>query len=80
MCLFAFKQDTCTGFLLGGIGELDKQRRPNFFVVDKGSLRLNIALKFRFYGARYFVCKVDDVQISSSKRSKVKVKRKAKCT
>ena len=28
-------QDTCTGFLLGGIGELDKNRRPNFFVVDK---------------------------------------------
>ncbi|ELT93641.1 hypothetical protein CAPTEDRAFT_220916 [Capitella teleta] len=28
-------EDTCTGFLLGGIGELDKHRRPNFLVVDK---------------------------------------------
>ncbi|KAA0184779.1 V-type proton ATPase subunit F [Fasciolopsis buskii] len=28
-------EDTCTGFLLGGIGELDKNRRPNFFTVDK---------------------------------------------
>ena len=29
-----FIQDTCTGFLLGGIGELDKNRRANFLVVD----------------------------------------------
>jgi len=29
-----FFQDTCTGFLLGGVGELDKHRRPNFLVVD----------------------------------------------
>jgi len=29
------QQDTCTGFLLGGVGELDKNRRPNFFVVEK---------------------------------------------
>ncbi|VDL95305.1 unnamed protein product [Schistocephalus solidus] len=28
-------EDTCTGFLLGGIGELDKNRRPNFLAVDK---------------------------------------------
>ncbi|KAK2190962.1 hypothetical protein NP493_64g06091 [Ridgeia piscesae] len=27
-------EDTCTGFLLGGVGELDKHRRPNFLVVD----------------------------------------------
>ncbi|XP_002733161.1 V-type proton ATPase subunit F-like, partial [Saccoglossus kowalevskii] len=27
--------DTCTGFLLGGIGELNKSRRPNFMVVEK---------------------------------------------
>ena len=30
-----FSQDTCTGFLLGGIGELNKKREPNFLVVDK---------------------------------------------
>ena len=28
-------QDTCTGFLLGGIGELNKKREPNFLVVSK---------------------------------------------
>ncbi|XP_039250044.1 V-type proton ATPase subunit F-like [Styela clava] len=28
-------EDTCTGFLLGGIGELNKTRQPNFMVVDK---------------------------------------------
>lgn len=32
MCAF---QDTCVGFLLGGIGEINKNRQPNFFVVDK---------------------------------------------
>jgi hypothetical protein len=33
-------QDTCTGFLLGGIGELDKKRQPNFMVVDKGKIAM----------------------------------------
>ncbi len=28
-------EDTCTGFLLGGIGEIDKNRVPNFLAVDK---------------------------------------------
>ena len=32
-------QDTCTGFLLGGVGELDKNRRPNFYVVEKSMYR-----------------------------------------
>ena len=36
MNIFSFTlQDTCTGFLLGGIGELNKKREPNFLVVDK---------------------------------------------
>ncbi|RMB90170.1 hypothetical protein DUI87_33439 [Hirundo rustica rustica] len=30
-------EDTVTGFLLGGIGELDKHRRPNFLVVGEGN-------------------------------------------
>ncbi|CAH1774490.1 unnamed protein product [Owenia fusiformis] len=30
-------EDTCTGFLLGGIGELNKHRHPNFMVVDKST-------------------------------------------
>jgi len=29
-------EDTCVGFLLGGIGEINKNRQPNFLVVDKG--------------------------------------------
>ncbi|PVD36130.1 hypothetical protein C0Q70_03103 [Pomacea canaliculata] len=28
-------EDTCTGFILGGIGEINKNRQPNFLVVDK---------------------------------------------
>lgn len=38
-CSFAcmiVAQDTCTGFLLGGIGEMNAKRQPNFLVVDKG--------------------------------------------
>ena len=30
-----FLQDTCVGFLLGGVGEINKTRNPNFMVVDK---------------------------------------------
>ena len=29
-------EDTCTAFLLGGIGELNDKREPNFLVVKKG--------------------------------------------
>jgi vacuolar-type H+-ATPase subunit F/Vma7 len=32
----SFIQDTCTGFLLGGIGEINDKRQKNFFVVTKG--------------------------------------------
>lgn len=30
-------QDTCVGFLLGGVGEINKHRQPNFMVVDKST-------------------------------------------
>merc|ERR1711902_142930 len=30
-------EDTCVGFLLGGIGEMNKNRQPNFMVVDKST-------------------------------------------
>ena len=33
-------QDTCTGFLLGGIGELNSKRHPNFLVVNKGMAQI----------------------------------------
>lgn len=31
-------QDTCVGFLLGGIGEINKHRHSNFMVVDKSKI------------------------------------------
>ncbi|XP_013390202.1 V-type proton ATPase subunit F [Lingula anatina] len=30
-------EDTCTGFLMGGIGEVNRHRQPNFLVVDKAT-------------------------------------------
>ncbi|KAG1679063.1 V-type proton ATPase subunit F [Nymphon striatum] len=30
-------EDTCVGFLLGGIGEINKSRQSNFLVVDKNT-------------------------------------------
>lgn len=44
--IFTF-QDTCTGFLLGGIGELNKKREPNFLVVSKNTSVPEIEEKFR---------------------------------
>ena len=28
-------EDTVVGFLLGGVGQLNKARKPNFLIVDK---------------------------------------------
>ncbi|XP_074652530.1 V-type proton ATPase subunit F-like [Tubulanus polymorphus] len=50
-------EDTCTGFLLGGIGELDKHRHPNFLVVDKNTSVGEIEESFKGFVAR------DDVAI-----------------
>ncbi|XP_073435319.1 V-type proton ATPase subunit F isoform X1 [Dendrobates tinctorius] len=41
-------EDTCTGFLLGGIGELNKNRKPNFLVVEKETSVTEIEETFRF--------------------------------
>lgn len=30
-------EETCAGFLMGGIGEMNKDRQPNFKVVDRGT-------------------------------------------
>ncbi|NWR92902.1 VATF ATPase, partial [Furnarius figulus] len=43
-------EDTVTGFLLGGIGELDKHRRPNFLVVEKETSLAEIEETFRGVG------------------------------
>jgi len=45
-------QDTCTGFLLGGIGELNKSRQPNFQVVDKNTSVSEIEEAFKSFTHR----------------------------
>lgn len=40
-------EDTCTGFLLGGIGELNKNRKPNFLVVEKDTSITEIEETFK---------------------------------
>lgn len=40
-------QDTCVGFLLGGIGEVNKHRQPNFMVVDKSKFS-KVKFLFKF--------------------------------
>ncbi|KAE8616829.1 hypothetical protein XENTR_v10008898 [Xenopus tropicalis] len=42
-------EDTCTGFLLGGIGELNKNRKPNFLVVEKETSVTEIEETFRSF-------------------------------
>uniref|UniRef100_UPI00358F3CBB V-type proton ATPase subunit F n=1 Tax=Myxine glutinosa TaxID=7769 RepID=UPI00358F3CBB len=42
-------QDTCTGFLLGGIGELNKHRKPNFLVVEKETSIAEIEETFKSF-------------------------------
>lgn len=42
-------EDTCTGFLLGGIGELNKSRQPNFLVVDKNTSVSQIEDSFKTF-------------------------------
>ncbi|XP_036184648.1 V-type proton ATPase subunit F isoform X3 [Myotis myotis] len=44
-------EDTVTGFLLGGIGELNKNRHPNFLVVEKDTTVNEIEDTFRALGA-----------------------------
>nr|XP_032658071.1 V-type proton ATPase subunit F [Chelonoidis abingdonii] len=40
-------EDTVTGFLLGGVGELNKHRKPNFLVVEKDTSLTEIEETFR---------------------------------
>jgi len=50
-------EDTCVGFLLGGIGELDKNRQPNFLVVDKSTAVSDIEETLKLFIKR------DDIDI-----------------
>uniref|UniRef100_F6VXS0 V-type proton ATPase subunit F n=2 Tax=Ciona intestinalis TaxID=7719 RepID=F6VXS0_CIOIN len=45
-------EDTCTGFLLGGIGELNKHRQPNFMVVEKDTPTGDIEEQLRLFLSR----------------------------
>lgn len=45
-------EDTVTGFLLGGIGELNKNRHPNFLVVEKDTTVNEIEDTFRYVSQR----------------------------
>jgi len=51
-------EDTCTGFLLGGIGELNRARQPNFMVVDKNTSVTEIEECFK-----NFVYNRDDISV-----------------
>ncbi|VDN59479.1 unnamed protein product [Dracunculus medinensis] len=50
-------EDTVVGFLLGGIGELDKSRRPNYLIVGKDTPAGEIEETFKSF------CSRDDVAI-----------------
>ncbi|XP_046331652.1 V-type proton ATPase subunit F-like [Haliotis rubra] len=50
-------EDTCTGFVLGGIGEMNKHRHPNFLIVDKNTSVTEIEDVFRSFLKR------DDIAI-----------------
>ncbi|KAK6039076.1 V-type ATPase, F subunit [Cooperia oncophora] len=50
-------EDTVVGFLLGGVGELNKARKPNYLIVDKHTGVQEIEEAFRSFVAR------DDIAI-----------------
>lgn len=47
-------EDTCVGFLLGGIGEINRQKQPalNFLVVDKNTPNSDIEETFKAFVKR----------------------------
>ncbi|CAG9532168.1 unnamed protein product [Cercopithifilaria johnstoni] len=45
-------EDTVVGFLLGGIGELNKARRPNYLIVDKNTTVNEIEETFKDFCSR----------------------------
>ncbi|KAK0413411.1 hypothetical protein QR680_006788 [Steinernema hermaphroditum] len=50
-------EDTVVGFLLGGVGELNKANKPNYLIVDKNTPVAEIEAAFRSFVAR------DDIAI-----------------
>lgn len=49
-----YSKDTCTGFLLGGVGEVNAKRQKNFFVVRKGMLGLAVGIYFQGLNSKHF--------------------------
>eukprot|EP00126_Sphaerothecum_destruens_P001609 Sdes_comp15021_c0_seq1m3789 len=45
-------EDSVTGFLLAGVGEVDSKRRSNFLIVDKDTQVATIEETFRCFTAR----------------------------
>ncbi|CAK9304370.1 unnamed protein product [Gordionus sp. m RMFG-2023] len=45
-------EDTCVGFLLGGIGEINKSRQTNFLVVNKNTAISELEENFKSFTAR----------------------------
>ncbi|XP_073996205.1 V-type proton ATPase subunit F-like isoform X1 [Rhodnius prolixus] len=45
-------EDTCVGFLLGGIGELNQKKQPNFLVVGKNTSVQEILDTFKSFTKR----------------------------
>jgi len=43
-------EDVCTGFILGGVGEINKSRQPNYLVVknDTTTTEIEDHLKYEF--------------------------------
>ncbi|XP_063216672.1 V-type proton ATPase subunit F 1 [Bacillus rossius redtenbacheri] len=50
-------EDTCVGFLLGGVGEINKNRNANFLVVDKNTSVSEVEEGFKRFVKR------DDIDI-----------------
>ncbi|CAP39868.1 Protein CBG23102 [Caenorhabditis briggsae] len=49
--------DTVVGFMLGGIGEINHARKPNYFIVEKSTVDQEIEATFNAFCAR------DDIAI-----------------
>uniref|UniRef100_A0A1I7ZT36 V-type proton ATPase subunit F n=1 Tax=Steinernema glaseri TaxID=37863 RepID=A0A1I7ZT36_9BILA len=50
-------EDTVVGFMLGGVGELNKARKPNYLIVDKNTSITEIEDAFKSFTTR------DDIAI-----------------
>lgn len=48
-------EDTVVGFLLGGIGQLNKARKPNYFIVNKNTTVTEIEETFKVNYWIFFV-------------------------